>query len=73
VLKPAIRLAAAALVLAGLYLALFGNVWGPRVFEVLSRSEIGLWLELIVPFLPMVLIASGAALYAAGKQPRRKR
>jgi hypothetical protein len=58
-------LIAVALVLTGLFLAAFGNFWAPHVFEWLSGSEIGAWLELIVPFLPMFLIGSGAALYTA--------
>jgi hypothetical protein len=53
------------LVLTGLFLAVFGNLWAPPVFELLSGSEIGAWLELIAPFLPIVLIGSGAALYTS--------
>jgi hypothetical protein len=34
-----------------------------------SRSEIGAWVELIVPFLPMVFIGLGAVLFV----PRRNR
>lgn len=62
VLDFARRLMAAALVLTGLYLAVFGNTWAPPVFELLAGSEIGAWLELVVPFLPMVFIGVGAAL-----------
>ncbi len=62
---------AAALVLMGLYLAVFGNSWGPLVFELLPASEIGTWLELIVPFLPMVFIGFGAALYASRRRARK--
>jgi hypothetical protein len=54
---------AIALVLTGLYLALFGNAWGPWVFELLPDSEIGSWVELIVPFLPLAFIGAGAVLY----------
>ena len=65
VLDFARRLIAAALVLTGLYLAVFGNTWAPPVFELLACSEIGAWLELTVPFLPMVFIGLGAALFAS--------
>jgi hypothetical protein len=61
-LKLAKSLVAVVLVLTGLYLAAFGNAWGPRVFELLSDSELGEWVGLVVPFLPMVIIGLGAAL-----------
>lgn len=67
-LKLAKPLIAAAMVLIGLYLAAFGNSWGPRVFELLPASEIGSWLELIVPFLPMVFIGFGAALFVSHRR-----
>ncbi len=63
-LKIAKTLIAVAMVLTGLYMAVFGNSWGPIAFELLAGSEIGAWLELIVPFLPMVFIGFGAALFA---------
>ncbi len=70
-LEFARSLIAATLVLMGLYLAVFGNSWGPLVFELLPASEIGTWLELIVPFLPMVFIGFGAALYASRRRARK--
>jgi len=68
VLEFARLLIAVALLLMGLYLAVFGNSWRPLVFELLPASEIGAWLELIVPFLPMVCIGFAAALF-----PSRRR
>ncbi len=62
-LKLAKLLIAVVLILTGLYLAAFGNAWGPRVFELLSDSEPGEWVGLIVPFLPMAIIGLGAALF----------
>ena len=56
---------AVALVSAGLYLAAFGNAWGPRIFELLSDSELGGWVGLIVPFAPMVFIGLGATLFVS--------
>ncbi len=64
-LKLAIPLVAVVLVLIGLYLAAFGNAWGPRVFEVLPDSELGEWVGLVVPFLPMAIIGLGAALFVS--------
>ena len=63
VVKP---LVAVVMVLAGLYLAIFGNAWGPAVFDLLPDSEIGAWLELVVPFAPMAFIGFGAALFVSG-------
>jgi hypothetical protein len=65
VLEFARRLIAAALVLTGLYLAVFGNTWAPPVLELLAGSEMGAWLELIVPFLPMAFIGFGAAVFSS--------
>jgi len=56
---------AVTMIVTGLYLIVFGNAWGPCVFELLPDSEFGFWMELIVPFLPMVFIGSGAALYVS--------
>ena len=63
ILEFARRLVAVLLVLTGLYMAIFGNAWGPLVFSLLPDSAIGAWLELIVPFLPMLVIGLGAALF----------
>ena len=58
-------LTALVLFLIGLYLAVFGNSWGPLFFEPLEGTEIGTWITLIVPFLPMVFIGSAAAIFAS--------
>ena len=58
-------LLAIALILTGLFLAVFGNTWGPFLFERLETSEVGTWATLIVPFLPMVFIGLGAVLFAS--------
>jgi len=58
-------LIAVVMVIIGLYLAAFGNAWGPRVFEVLPDSELGEWVGLVVPFLPMAIIGLGAALFVS--------
>ncbi len=70
-LKIAKHLIAAALVMIGLYLAVFGNSWGPLFFERLETTEIGLWLELVVPFLPLVFIGFGATLFVSGHRTRK--
>jgi len=58
-------LMAVALALIGLYLAMFGNSWGPFLFERLETTETGTWVTLIVPFLPMVFIGIAALLFAS--------
>ena len=70
ILESAQLFLAVALVLIGLYLATFGNSWAPIVLELLPASELGAWLELIVPFLPMVFIGFGAALFASRRRAR---
>ena len=62
---------AAALVAAGLWSAAFGNAWAPGAFELLPASELGAWLELLVPFLPMLLIGLGAALFVGFRTSRK--
>ena len=59
----------AALVAAGLYLAAFGNHWAPMVLGLLPATYAGGFLELLVPFLPMACIGSGAVLLAARRRP----
>lgn len=71
ILETARLLIAAALILTGLYLAAFGNSWGPLVFELLPASEIGAWLEFIVPFLPMLFIGFGATLFTSHRRVRK--
>jgi hypothetical protein len=71
ILESAQLIMAVALLLIGLYLAAFGNSWAPLVLELLPASELGAWLELIVPFLPMVFIGFGAALFASHRRFRK--
>ena len=56
------------LVVTGGYLLVFGNSWAAFVFELLSGSTLGVWVELIVPLLPMVFIGGGAALIASSRR-----
>jgi hypothetical protein len=71
ILESAQLFMAVALVLIGLYLATFGNSWAPMVLELLPASELGEWLELIVPFLPMAFIGFGAALLVSHRRARK--
>lgn len=51
---------AAALILIGLGLFALGHTWAPAALEILPDTPVGYWLELIVPFLPMVFVGGGA-------------
>ncbi|MDZ7645643.1 MAG: hypothetical protein U5K76_16280 [Woeseiaceae bacterium] len=57
-----LRIAAFALIASGVFLAVFGATWAPAMLAILSGSTTGAWIELIVPFGPLVLIACGVAL-----------
>jgi hypothetical protein len=57
-----LQAASVLLILAGLLLVGFGNSWAPFVLDALPASELGLWIELVVPFLPIAIIGMGAAL-----------
>ena len=56
------------MMLFGLGLFAFGNTWAPAVLQLLPDTPAGFWLELIVPFLPMVFVGGGAMLFVG---PRR--
>ena len=68
VMEIARRLVATASIAMGLYLFVFGNAWAPLVLDWLPDSELGGWLELIVPFLPMAFILFGAAILSSRRQ-----
>ena len=53
---------AALLVLVGLGLFAFGASWAPGALRLLPDTPVGYWIELIVPFLPMVFVGAGAAI-----------
>lgn len=59
---------AALLALLGLWLAIFGNTWGPPVYEILDASEPGIWLGLVIPFLPMAFIGAAAAIFVHSRR-----
>ena len=56
------------MVLLGAYLLVFGNAWAPLVFELLSGSAFGAWVELVVPLVPMVFIGGGAVLIGSRRR-----
>ncbi len=56
------------MMLSGLGLFAFGNAWAPAVLELLPDTPAGFWLELIVPFLPMVFVGGGAMLFVGSRK-----
>jgi len=66
--SPVRAACAAALVVAGLGLFAFGSAWAHFALELLPDSPAGLWLELVVPFTPMLFVAAGAVLFVAGRE-----
>jgi len=62
-------LVAILLVATGLSMFAFGQVWAPAALRWLPDTGAGPWLELFVPFLPMVLIIAGAVLYRPRRRP----
>lgn len=66
------RLLAAACVAAGVVLFAFGNLWAPAALAWLPDNGAGPWLELLLPFLPMIPVAAGAMLFRASRQPAGK-
>jgi len=64
------RAVAATAIVFGLALFVFGSWWSPFVLELLSGSRLGSWLELIVPFLPMLFVGLGAMFLPYGRDQR---
>lgn len=62
-------LAAMLLVATGLSMFAFGRLWAPAARGWLPDGDAGPWLELFVPFLPMVLIVAGAVIYCPRRRP----
>jgi len=54
---------------AGIFGIAFGSLWAPTALELFAGNEIVQNFELVIPFLPILLIALGAWL---GVQSRRR-
>lgn len=64
------RAVAATAIVFGLVLFVFGSWWAPFVLELLSGSRLGSWLELIVPFLPLLFVGLGAMFLPYGRDQK---
>ena len=58
-----------AILVLGLYLFMFGGSWAPVALEVLPDTDLGVWLELVVPFLPMLLVGGGVLILTLRNPP----
>ena len=63
-----VRIIAAAIVLLGLAMILFGKRWGNALFDKMPATELYNWLSLGVPFIPLFLLGIGACLYVRTKK-----
>jgi hypothetical protein len=61
------RVLGVAAVAAGVFGIVFGSHWAPGALAVFARNEIAQNFELVVPFLPILLVALGAFLVVRSK------
>lgn len=54
------KLVAVLLAGLGVFLIGFGNIWTPVALGLVSDTVFGGWIELFVPFLPMIPIIAAA-------------
>ena len=52
----------------GLSMLVLGHTWAPLALEILPDTPTGYWLELIVPFLPLLFVGLGALIYAGNRR-----
>ncbi len=67
VAQRALEVAGAAAVLVGVLAIAFGSVWASEALGLSPDNTIGSLLDLIVPFLPILLIMFGAFLLAKSR------
>lgn len=60
--RPALRIAGAFVATVGLLAAVFDSYWEPILYEYLVGSKVGNMAAYFVPYLPILLIVSGAYL-----------
>jgi hypothetical protein len=61
-------IAGAAAVGIGTFGIAFGSLWAPTALALFSGNEVVQKFELVVPFLPILLIAVGASLAVRSRQ-----
>ena len=64
----ALKLSGAAAAVTGVLGICLGSLWASETLEWFSNSAIGRALEILVPFLPILLIALGAFLLVKSRQ-----
>jgi hypothetical protein len=59
---------AAAAVGMGVFGFAFGSLWAPTALALFARNEVAQHFELVIPFVPIFLIALGAVLAARSRR-----
>ena len=67
-LRLVLMIAGAVAVGMGIFGIGFGSFWAPAALEIFSRNEVAQKFELVLPFLPISLIALGAFLAVKSRQ-----
>ena len=60
-------IAGAVAVAVGIAGITFGSLWAPQALDLFAANEITSKFELIIPFLPILLIAGGTLLIARSR------
>ncbi len=67
-IRLTLRIAGAAVVILGVLGLGLGSIWAPMALEFLSDDAIGIVYGILVPFVPVFLIAIGALLFTKSMQ-----
>ena len=67
-LRALLMILGAAAVGMGVFGIAFGSLWAPTALALFARNEVAQHFELVVPFLPIFLIALGAVLVVRSRR-----
>lgn len=72
-MRIALLVVSAGVALVGVFALSFGSLWAPDALRFFASHESVRQLELILPFLPILIIASGAFLVVKSRRRARRR
>ena len=72
-MRSALLVVGAGVALVGVFALSFGSLWAPDALRFFASHESVRQLALILPFLPMLIIASGAFLVVKSRRRARGR